>query len=65
MNGIVFDKNKETPQRLNKLAREEMKTKLLNDILIDMQICEIEGFDKMEYLLDLQNLLNDIIKNKL
>jgi hypothetical protein len=59
---IKLDENKETPRRLNILAREEMKLKLLADIRIDLQICEIEGWDKKEYLLELFNLLKDITK---
>lgn len=45
-------------KELNKLAREQMKLKLLKDITMDLQICEIEWFDKMEYINDLSNLIN-------
>lgn len=48
------------PERLNQLAREQMKLKLLTDINIDLTICEIEGWDKKEYIQDLKNLLDDI-----
>lgn len=55
----------EDPERLNRLAREQLKEKLLTDIVIDMEICKIEGWDIMEYLLELQQLINDIVnKNK-
>jgi len=37
-----------------------MKLKLLTDINIDLTICEIEGWDKKEYIQDLKNLLDDI-----
>jgi hypothetical protein len=61
MSGIKLDNNPETPKRFNQLAREQLKTKLLNDIVIDLQICEIEGWDKKEYLLELQELINSFM----
>ena len=38
---------------LNQCAREQMKERLMRDILCDMAVCEIEGWDKLEYLDDL------------
>ena len=38
------------PQALNQLAREQMITKLLTDIRIDLTVCELEGIDPTEYL---------------
>lgn len=46
--------------RLNQLAREQMKHKLLTDILIDLTICEVEGWDKTEYLKDLHKLIDSL-----
>lgn len=34
---------------LNRLAREQMKRRLLADVLVDMQVCELEGIDHTEY----------------
>lgn len=48
---------------LSTLAREQLKTKLLTDINIDLQICELEGWSKQEYLLELQNMINEITNN--
>jgi len=56
--------NPEDTYRFNTLAREQMKTKLLNDILLDMTKCQLEGWSIMEYLLELQKLINDIIKKE-
>lgn len=42
---------------LNRLAREQMKLKLLADIRIDMTVCEIEGWDPMEHVRDLHREL--------
>ena len=43
---------------LNTLARHRMIERLYRDILIDMTVCEIEGWDKMEYIKDLQEVIN-------
>lgn len=41
---------KETCRALNDLARHQMIRKLLADIMTDLMICEIEGWDRLEYL---------------
>lgn len=43
-------KEGEEPKALNKLAREQMKMKLLADIAVDMQVCKLEGYDPAEYV---------------
>jgi hypothetical protein len=48
----------ETRKALNDLARHKMITRLYADILVDMQICEIEGWDKLEYIRELKDLIN-------
>jgi len=45
------------PRKLNELAREQMKTRLLADVLMDMEICKLEGWSVIEYLQDIVNLL--------
>lgn len=47
---------------INRLAREQMKLKLLADIRTDLIICEIEGWDKMEYINELNELVNSFRK---
>ena len=47
---------------LNRLAREQMKLKLMQDIRADLIICEIEGWDKMEYINELNELVNSFGK---
>ena len=42
---------------LQRLAREQLKLKLLTDIQTDMAVCELEGWDKLEYLRDLHMLI--------
>lgn len=50
----------EESKALNRLAREKMKLRLLNDIMVDMTVCEIENWDKTEYLEELRELINGI-----
>ena len=58
--GYTFDK--ESARAVNILARQRFKQKLLADILIDLTICEIEGWSKREYINELKNLINSIGK---
>ena len=62
MKSYKFDNSKETARALNDLARHQKIAGLYEDILVDMQICEIEGWDKLEYIHLLQNLLNSLTK---
>ncbi len=50
----------ETRRTLNNLSRLQMITRLENDILMDLHICEIEGWDKKEYINQLRDLLNSL-----
>lgn len=47
-------------KKLQQLAREEMKMKLLNDIMIDMVVCKIEWRDHREYVNDVFDMLQQI-----
>ena len=60
MNGGVIIPDKETAKALNDLARHTAIARILNDIRIDMEICEIEGWDKTEYIKQLKKLLDSI-----
>ena len=60
MNGGVIIPDEDTARALNDLARHEAIVRLLNDIRMDMEICEIEGWDKNEYLNLIRQLLNSI-----
>ncbi len=56
--GVYFSPDtKETRYKLQMLARHKMIARLYTDILCDMQVCEIEGFDKTEYI----NMLRDVV----
>ena len=60
MNGGVIIPDKETAKALNDLARHKAIVRLLADIRIDLEICELEGWDKTEYISRLKALLNSI-----
>ncbi len=60
MNGGVIIPDKDTAKALNDLARHTAIVRILNDIRMDMEICEIEGWDKNEYLNLIRQLLNSI-----
>lgn len=57
--GAVIEGGKGTARALNNLARHQQIVRLEQDILMDMQICEVEGWDKLEYI----NMLKDLISS--
>lgn len=50
----------ETGKALNRLAREQIKLRLLADIRFDLAVCEIEGWNKLEYLNELKSMIDDL-----
>ena len=50
----------EKADAINRLAREQMKLKLLQDIRVDLMICEIEGYDKKQYINELRDMIDTI-----
>ena len=53
---VIIDTN--CAPSLNRLAREQMKLKLMQDIRMDLIVCEIQGWSKMEYLNELKELID-------
>lgn len=51
-----------TRRAFNRLAREKMKLRLLADIRMDLMVCELEGWDKLEYLDELLALVRELKK---
>ena len=49
---------------LNELARKTFEQKMLNDILVDLMICEIEGWGKLDYIQSLKKSISGLLKNK-
>lgn len=64
MNGGVIIPDKDTARALNDLARHKAIVRILNDIRMDMEICEIEGWSKSEYLNSIRKLLDSIGREK-
>ena len=58
--GFVIQDSPLTGITLNRLAREQMKKKLLSDILTDLMVCELEGIPKTEYLDELIEMLRGL-----
>lgn len=55
----------EYPARaVNELARKKFEERLLNDIRVDLMICEIEGWCKMEYIREIRRLIAGIASRK-
>lgn len=63
MSFTVNGYNKETAQALQRLCREQLKHRLMADILQDITVCRIEGWDYKEYLLELRDLINNFIES--
>ena len=51
---------------VNTLARKKFQEQLLKEITFDLMVCEIEGWDKKEYIKELRKMLNiiDLSSNK-
>ena len=50
----------ETGKVLNKLAREQFKSKLLAEILMDLQVCKLENLNPKEYIEELKQEIDNI-----
>lgn len=57
------DGNAEVSYSLQRLAREQMKKRILADILCDLAVCDIEGWSKTEYIAELKQMLDGINDN--
>ena len=45
---------------VNELARAKFKEQILKEIMFDFMVCEIEGWNKTEYINELKKMLNGI-----
>ena len=45
---------------VNNLARKVFQHQILKEIMVDLIVCEIEGWDKLEYITELKTLINSI-----
>jgi hypothetical protein len=63
--GIEFvPDTSETRYKLQQEARLAMICKLEQDIIFDMQVCDIEGWDKMEYIRQIRKVVNSYGERK-
>ena len=58
MSGGVIVSDKQTAKALNDLARHQNILRILQDIRIDMEVCEVEGWDKTEYIRMIQKAVS-------
>lgn len=56
-----FRLDEQTRKALQKLAREQLKHRLLADIACDISVCKIEGWNYKEYLTELKNEIDTLI----
>ena len=54
--------DKELGKALNDFCRQSMIQKLLDDILVDMTVCELEGYDIKGYVTMLKKEIDRIYK---
>ena len=54
----------EVGQALNKLAREQMKLRLMQDIRVDIEVCKLEGINYKDYLLELKDMIDGFLRVK-
>ena len=43
---------------IERVAREKAKLRLLSEIRMTLEICDLEGWDKSEFIKELQELIN-------
>lgn len=59
----MITEDEDTRIALNNLARHQTIYNLYRDILIDMVVCEIEGWDKLAYLKSLKDVIEHFEKD--
>lgn len=60
--GVIIE-DKETARALNTLRRHQTIEKLYQDILMDLMICELEGWDRLEYIKMIKEAVDFAVKN--
>lgn len=51
-----------TRKKVNVLARNRFKIKLLEEIKLDLMVCELEGWDAKNYINELKSLIDDLYR---
>ena len=52
--------DKQTAKQMNVLARKQMVRRLLADIMMDISVCQLEGYDYKEYIEELKESIDHI-----
>ena len=60
----IKEPTKEARIALNKLAREQMKIALMQDIRFDLEVCKLEGIDYKQYLQELKDIIDGFLRSK-
>lgn len=47
-------------QKVNELARKKFQEHLLKEITFDLMVCELEGWNKLDYIKELKRLINGV-----
>lgn len=51
-------------RKLNILAREQIKLKLLQDIRFDLEVCKLENWSYKEFLNELKEMIDHFLKGE-
>lgn len=62
--GIKFENSPQIPKKLQELSRHEMIARIYQDILIDMTICKIHGWNVLEYPKMIIAEINKLLKKE-
>ena len=66
MTSVILDGNPETPRRLQELARHRFIAKMLAEVVIDMMVCRLAGWEEYEFIsilhAEMDGLMNKIKK---
>ena len=54
--------NQDVRQKVNALARNKFKVKLLEEIEFDLMVCKLEGWSMESYVCELKLLIDDVYR---
>lgn len=64
MSVVLVPDTQESRKALQETARHQFILKMYQEIMFDMKVCELEGWDKMEFIDMLFNILNHFKKKR-
>ena len=54
--------NKDVSIPYNQFCREKVKEALLRDLVIDLEVCKLEGLDHKQYITELKQIIDETYK---